>query len=685
MSRSSHDADSAVTRSRSLAYLIAACSVALLAPLLRPLLTGRVFVHTDLHWFHLPTRYLYQQAMRSGDTVLWTPGILSGVYIHGEGQVGLFHPFHQFLYRLLPLGPAFNLELIGNYVALFGGTFWFMRRLAFGHAPALFGAMLFAFSGFNLLHHQHVNMVAVVAHMPWLLAAIDVMIVDERRRARAMAFAAVALLLASELLLGFPQGVWWNAVACTAFGLSRAGETGRWRQLAQCGFAAVLGVLLGGIQLVPTLDAAAHSTRVGRTAEFALTYSLHPQNLIQMWSPLFFLGGAAGGEGRVHEYGLYSGAILTVALPWVWIRRHALPDRRALITAATLFAGFTFILALGQYGGLGTLLAHLPVFQSLRAPARHIVLVQFALAILAAVAFEDLLAIVERRRAVPGRWMAALWIPAGLGVVTTIALNSGLLPYGRHTFESATHAAPGVALVAAVTLLVHLASRQVGWALSALVVVTTLDLAAWGILYIYREPAKSIGELADTAPVAPASVPESYAFAARYSPYFSDVLILRGYRLTSGYVGLFPASRHPLEGEASRRLSGTRWIFPPDGFRRAFDDAVERVRLLDEQGQVATGRARLAVDRPGHLVAEVDAPGRRVLALTERFHDGWSATIDGVPLQTVRIEEDFLGCVVDAGAHRVTLRFMPKSFVYGSILSAIGAALLAGVVFLKLK
>jgi hypothetical protein len=215
--------------------------------------------------------------------------------------------------------------------------------------------------------------------------------------------------------------------------------------------------------------------------------------------------------------------------------------------------------------------------------------------------------------------------------------------------------------------------------------VTTLDLAAWGILYIYREPAKSIGELADTAPVAPASVPESYAFAARYSPYFSDVLILRGYRLTSGYVGLFPASRHPLEGEASRRLSGTRWIFPPDGFRRAFDDAVERVRLLDEQGQVATGRARLAVDRPGHLVAEVDAPGRRVLALTERFHDGWSATIDGVPLQTVRIEEDFLGCVVDAGAHRVTLRFMPKSFVYGSILSAIGAALLAGVVFLKLK
>ena len=109
------------------------------------------------------------------------------------------------------------------------------------------------------------------------------------------------------------------------------------------------------------------------------------------------------------------------------------------------------------------------------------------------------------------------------------------------------------------------------------------------------------------------------------------------------------------------------------------------MRLLDEQGKPSTGSARLSVDRPGQLVAEVDAPGRRVLAFTERFHDGWSATIDGAPLQTVRVEEDFLGCVVDAGVHRVTLRFMPKSFVYGSVLSAIGAALLAGVLVLKLK
>ena len=163
--------------------------------------------------------------------MLWTPSIFAGMYLHGEGQIGLFHPFHQLLYRLLPLGTAFNLELIANYPAAFAGTFWFLRRLRFSHPAALFGSMLFAFSGFNLLHHHHINMVAVVAHMPWLLAAADALIVDESRRARTLAFAAIAVILASELLLGFPQAVWWNMMALAAFAVFRAGETGLWSRL----------------------------------------------------------------------------------------------------------------------------------------------------------------------------------------------------------------------------------------------------------------------------------------------------------------------------------------------------------------------------------------------------------------------------------------------------------------------
>jgi hypothetical protein len=675
-----------MNKSRSLAGLIAACSVALLAPLLRPLLTGRVFVYNDLSWFHLPMRYLYQQALYAGDTVLWTPSIFAGLYVHGEGQIGLFHPFHQLLYRLLPLGTAFNLEVIANYPAAFAGMFWFLRRLRFSHAAALFGAMLFAFSGFNLLHHHHINMVAVVGHMPWLLAAADVLIVDERKRARTLAFAAMAMILGSEFLLGFPQGVVWNLMTLAAFAVFRAGEARRWRQLLPCTAAVAVGVLLGGVQLVPSADAVAHSMRMGLSREFALTYSMHPFNLLQLWSPYFFERGAySEGEGMLfHEFGIYSGAILPVALIWVWIRRRALHGQRALIAAVTVFAAVNLFLALGRYGGVGVPLTYLPVLQSLRAPVRYIVLVQFALAILAAVTIDDLLAIADGRNAAPPGPMAALWIPALLGIVTTAALNTGLLPYGRYTFASASAAAAGVAIVSAVTLLTYLAGRRVRWAIAALVVVTTVDLGAWGILFIYREPGQTIRELTNAVPPAPDNPADSYASAPVRGPYRSNLLVMRGYRLTSGYVALFPATRHPLDSDIALRLSGTRWFFTPDGSRHPAVGGVERVRLLDEQGQSSTGSARLTVDRPGHLVAHVEAPGRRILAFTERFHDGWSATIDGAPLQMVRVEEDFLGCVVDGGVHRVRLRFRPRSFVYGSIVSAIGAVLLAGVLMARL-
>jgi hypothetical protein len=666
--------------SHRLAGIVLGGSAALLAPLLVPLLTGRVFVYNDLAWFHLPMRHLYQQALEAGDSVLWTPSIYAGFYLHGEGQTGVFHPFHQLLYRLFPLGTAFNIEIAASYLVAFAGMYWFLQRLRVSHAAALFGAMLFAFSGFMLLHHHHVNMGAVVAHLPWLLSAADVAIADDRPRARTFALAGIAAIVGSQLLLGFPQAVWWSLIALAAYGAFRAGETGRWRRLAGCAAAIALGALVGAVQVLPTIEAVGGSVRAGLPRDFALSYSLHPTNLVQLWSPYFFARGAhsVGDYMWFHEFGIYSGTILPVALIWVWQRRRALPERRALVTAATLFACVMLVLALGRYGGLAWILAYVPGLQSLRAPVRYIVLVQFSLAVLAAVAFDDLRAIVDGRSAAPER-AALLWTPAALAVVTTIALNGRLLPFGRHTFASVAAAAPGVAIVLAVSLLVWLASRRVRWALPALVVVTAADLAAWGIGFVSRETPLTIAALTRGVASAPIEPADSYAAAPEHGRLSHDVLVLRGYRLTNGYAGLVPASRHPFDGDTALRLSGTRWIFNEDGSRAPAGSSAARARLLDEGEEQATGTARLVVDRPGHLVVEVDTEDRHLLALTERFHSGWTASAGGRSLPTQRVAGDFLGCVVDGNVRSVELRFRPRSVVYGAIASAIGLALVAGL------
>ena len=663
-----------------LAILVLICSAALLLPLAWPLAQGRVFIYNDLSWFHLPFRHLYQQALEKGDSLLWTPAILSGVYFHGESQTGVFHPLHLLLYRTFPLQAAFNLELLANYVAAFAGTWWFLRRLRFDTAPALFGALLFAFSGFALLHHHHVNMIAVVAHLPWLLGAADVLIVEDGRRQRRLAFAGVALILGSAFLIGFPQAVWWNAIALAAFAALRAAERGRWRTLLILAAAVAIGVLLGGIQILPSADAVAHSDRAGATGAFALTYSLHPLNLLQLWSPLALTRGAhsVGDYMWFHEFGIYSGAVLPVGLAWVWTRRAALTDRRALIVGATVFAAVMLVLALGRYVGLASLLVHLPVIGAMRAPARYVVLMQFALAILAVIAVEDLLAIGQGRREMPAGHSLLPWLPTVLAVATTVGLNAGLLPFGRHTAATVAGAAPGVALVAAVTLLVILAARRVRWALPVLVVVTAADLALYGIRFVYQEPAQSIPRLMVAVQPAPGRPEDSYAAAPDAGTYVKNLLVLRGYRLTNGYVGFFPAVRHPIGSEISLLLSGTRWKFTPEGVRRPVLRGVERARLIDDRGEQVLGRVQLTADRPGHLAASVRPSGPAILAFTDRFHHGWTATAGGRPLEIVRVEYDFLGCRVDPGVEQVELRFAPRSFRNGVIVSAIGMVLLAG-------
>jgi len=672
-----------MTRERAVAATAGACSAALFLPVIWPLLTGRVFAYNDLSWFHLPMRYLYRQALLSGDSLLWTPSILSGLYLHGEGQLGLFHPVHLLLYRLLPLQAAFDLEIAASYPAAFAGTCWLLRRLRFGGAPALLGAMLFAFSGFNLLHHHHVNMIAVVAHMPALLAAADVLIVDDRARRRALAFAAMSLILASEFLLGFPQAVWWNAMTLGAFVLYRCRETGQWARLIPCAAAVVVGTVLGAIQLVPSADTAAHSVRTTLAREFALSYSLHPFNLFQLWAPYFF---ERGGYGRLdypwfHELGIYSGAILQVALIYVWVRRRALPERRLLIVCATAFALICLLLALGRHGGLDVLLTYLPVLGSLRAPVRYIVLTQFALAIVAAIALEDLIAIADGRTAPAAGPLAPVWIPAAMSVATLVLLNSHLLPYGRQTFSTFWIAAPGTAFVVGVTLLLVLSARRVAWAPIALVAITAADLAFWGIRFIYREPPRRIAALTQAFEAPPADDREPYAAAPDQGPLRDDLAVMRGYRLTSGYVALYPSTAHALDSPEWRRLAGTEWLILPTGARVAAPPAEPRVRILDDTGRRAEGDARIAVDRPGRILVHVDAPHLGRLALTERFHEGWTATIDGRPVHTVAIEHDFLGCPVPAGTHRVEFHFMPRSFVYGAAGSAAGLLLLAiGVV-----
>ena len=656
-------------------------------------------------------RRLYQQMLADGNPPRWTPAVFAGFDLHGEGQIGAYHPLHHVLYRLLPLDVALNLEILLGYVGALTGMHWFLRRLGLAPHAALFGAMTFALGGFMLTHYPHVNMIGVVAHMPWILACFDVLVLDDGSSRRAAAYAGIAVLVGSQLLLGFPQGVWWTLFAGGAFVLWRAHAAGRLGRAVAPALAVATGILIGGIQLLPTLASVSRSVRIHVQTSFLLGYSLHPWNILQLWSPYTLQRRAYSNLDRLqfHEFALYPAAFLVLAPAWLWVRRASLARRRSIVVFASIFAAVMFVLALGRYGELARILLYLPGVGSFRAPARYIMLMQFALAMLAAIAIEDLAQIRATGAVALSRTAVSVLASfAALSVLTLLILNLNLVrPSGDVRFAPALSALPGTLAVCGATVLLFLASRGARWAVPWLIVLTAIDLGAWGLTYIHRTLPMPLSGFAmgmrgnDTGQPLRLVGPSTW----------SDVPLSSGYQLVGGYVGLYPQTTLSWDGDAFRRLAGARGRFDKALNVTELTDGVARARMLTDVYvssepardiaridlertalvgaplpplDGALGATRVLIDRPGHLRVQTQAQGRQLLALSERYDVGWIATIDERLARAIAVNGDFLGIVVDAGAHVVDLRFAPRAFTLGVIVSAAGIlALAAGVVVMS--
>jgi hypothetical protein len=574
----------------------------------------------------------------------------------------------------------------------------------------MFGAMAFGLGGFMLTHFPHVNMLASVAHMPWVLGCFDVLVIDTGRSRRAAAFAGVALLIASQVLLGFPQALWWTLLTGSAFVLWRSRPI-EWPRLVAPASAVAIGVVIGGIQLLPTLAAAAQSVRVKETESFLLGYSLHPWNIVQLWSPYALKTRAFTRFERLqfHEFALYPTAFGVLAPIWIGIRRASLERRRGLIVAAAIFAAMMFVLALGRYGGLAGLILYLPVVGRLRAPARYILLFQLALAILAAIAVEDLAGVRGKGVRLAAKEIAAICSIAMLNLLTLLLLNTGVIPTPTDVvMADMLQAGFSAAVVITATILLLLAARGVRWALPLIVVFTAVDVACWGLTYIYRTPPVPLSGFHMRMADSPG--PEPLRIAGPNN--WADLPLMNGYYMVGGYVALYPDVRLSWLEDPYRRLAGARRGFDKklnlieytDGVARArmladarvTSDIVADIERIDLQRTALVdaalpaldgppGTAQMVVDRPGHLAARTNANGRQLLSISERFDEGWTATIDGRDVTPVRINGDFLAVVVDAGAHLVELRYEPEAFARGRVLSLAGLFALVAGVFVLLR
>jgi hypothetical protein len=681
-----------------------------------PLLTRRVPIYLDLGIFHLPIRAFYSRCLAEGQSFDWCPHLYGGMFLSGEGEHGPYHPVHLFLYRCLPLDVAFAFEAYLHVPLLFAGLFVFLRRYVRGTA-ALLGALCYTFCSSSVLHNIYPNYQTIIAHLPWILVLLDTAATTVSTPVRRLALSTVALLTGSQLLLGSPQALSYSLFAEALFvlllGWQRRPDWTFWPSWIA---ANSLGVLIGSVQLLATRALLANSTRGGFDPMIG---SLLPSQLAQLLAPDLLsqhLPPYACSEA------LYFGAVPLILGLWlltlVFTRSLA---SRELALFALLLGVLSGWLALGKYGGLYYLQTCLPLVGQFRLPGRYFTLVALAASILAAIAFDRLLA--GLRTGQRARWQQ-LCLPWAV-----VAAALGLALYFRLAYPkehgSSIHrnyfAGPLFLGAAALALTAAARGRRVG--LLALVLLAVADVEFFSLKAPFwpRESLwtglPTLAEFQERAEAPPLPVQGRWLDSAFElpNPLLFDQPVLEGYhgglepRKFLDYHTL-PALRaartawqHLSRWDKAAAMPGLRsagetWYQIPDPLPRVrlvsrtrFSNApaediqridLETTALVTHSLDVTageTGTARLIQEQPGALTVQVAVPGRRLLVIADSYDPHWLASIDDKLVTVERINGDFLGCVVEGGEHDVHFIFSPTCIRVGKLLSLAGFALTSAI------
>ena len=204
----------------------------------------------------MPLHAEVRRRLFGGDLPVWTALPGGGHPLASVPDAGAFGPLNL-PYLVLPLSYAPGLAKLAELAVAMAFTFLFLRRIGLGPAPALFGGLVFSFSGFQVVWtnwpQSHVG-----ALIPALFWAVE-RAVQERRAVDAI---PVALAAAAMLLEGFPSVAGYATLAVGGYAVvrvaTRRGVEARAWALGVVVGGLLLGVGMAAFQLLPLADRATH-------------------------------------------------------------------------------------------------------------------------------------------------------------------------------------------------------------------------------------------------------------------------------------------------------------------------------------------------------------------------------------------------------------------------------------------
>jgi len=355
---------------------------------------GRVLWSQDIGRVYYPVAALIRKVLLTMDPgpLVWNPNLGAGFPLVADGVSTPFYPFHWPLLIALSPARALTAALLLGYVGSALAMAAFVRTLGQSRPAALVASLAYSWCGFAVGHSVHVNVVAGLPFLPLCLLFLE-------RARKAAAIRNIVLAGVSWGLLclgGHPQVALMAAVLGSTYGILRLWP-GRATAPALMGLSGrialflLIGAGLSAVYYLPMAELASQSVRPegGLSRDQAVAYSLPLPHLVTAVSPFFFFDAKVGGywgAWNPAEMALYSGlATVTLAMAALWMR-----PRDSLVRFLAGVAAVSLVLSLGDATPLHGWTHWLPVFRSLRAPARYVLLLDFAVAVLAALGLDAL-------------------------------------------------------------------------------------------------------------------------------------------------------------------------------------------------------------------------------------------------------------------------------------------------------
>lgn len=594
---------------------------------------GMMIFGDDIHRQYYFFRQFFNEWIGKGVFPWWNPYLFSGEPFIANPVVNIWHPVN-WLFIVVPLNIAYSWHLAFHVFWAMVGMKKMIRELrGLGELGGWVAGLVFGLSGFFMARSfaGHVDVIAAASWMPWTVWAMQ---------KKSIPFAAGVFAL--QLLAGYQTMAFFTLIAA-AFLV---------RPIYKIMPPLFLGVGLAAFHILPVQEFFRSSIRTyGFPYEWHSYGAIEWRSLLQLLNPFQF--------GNQYTYNGPPPNFIEHSM-YVGIGGLVLGVLGVLRVLREKMVGFLLVALFGLWVSLGPnapvdlqyiLWKFVPMYQYLRIPARHVILVVFGLAGLAGIGLSSLkLPKVLKSLIVGIITIEMVWFARGF-----IELKP--IPESRHDRE-----------------LIELVSGEDRVLQNFGVWVPERDVLDF-------DSAMSYGIYSATG-YDPSILRSYFDYVSEGNgkkavlshdvqvPYVTNPEILD--RLNIKYL-MVPKTYDPFAGNP-------RYKLVQDKTYRVYENTTVKPRFFLSDGSVVTEKYT-----PNEIVLEVAANTDQPLQSSEVWYPGWEAFVDGRKTEITKSEGTFRTLFVSAGKHTIIYQYKPRIYVYGALVSFLTATLLLRMVLKNRK